>query len=774
MGIQSVRGGLPTGAASECLIADLIGEPPGGPPEKERAAPAGTGNGSEKHLHPSITTGDLFEQEKQHASDGFAPVRLDELAMRRRWVAWREEPGAEGKRPRKVPYASAGRRASATDPATWSARADAQAVAAKIGGGVGLILGDHGGLALGGVDLDSCYDPLTGELEAWASEVLARFDSYVEVSPGGRGVKVFFAYDPATLDARAFKASIGDHKGVELYFAGRYFAVTGRGLDSARDCIRLASAAAVDWLRDDFGPRLKGVSAAPAADDAFAGVDLLDHERARELLDRIPAPARDDRDLWLKAGMALHHESGGSEAARLLWQQWSAASAKFDQRDQDRTWKGFGRTHGAPVTLASLVDLARQYGEREPVKADAAPAARLAFLSPEECERAPARGYTIKGLAAPGDVGCIFGPPGAGKSLLAPHLGFALARGRDAFGMRTRGGPVFYVAAEDPHGMRARIAALRGEHGDAPGFALVEGVSNLLEPKSADLAALLDAARARRPALIVIDTLALAFPGLEENSAEGMGRVVAVSRKLAETGATVILVHHGTKADGGTPRGHSVLNGALDFALQVNRDEEGVVRAKLTKNRNGPCERDIAFRIATRTLGKDQDGDAITAALVKELAGSARRSKLSPSQEAAFSILCDIEREKAADDPDFGASVRVHESEWRMACIQSRALSGSESEENRKRVYRRAVQELAGQGRIVFDGDYVCSATPRTYEVFDDLPPVAGQPGQGADKGRTTPLTHPGKRGGQPDNTPLGVSGCPASGASGLQREERR
>lgn len=150
-------------------------------------------------------------------------------------------------------------------------------------------------------------------------------------------------------------------------------------------------------------------------------------------------------------------------------------------------------------------------------------------------------------------MACIFGAPGAGKSLLAPFLGYKVAQGVEAFGMRTKQGGVFYVAAEDPHGMRGRVKALKTAHGDAPTFHLVEGVSDLLASESPDLAALRAAAKERRPALIFIDTLAMAFPGLEENSSEAMGRVVAAARGLTEWGAAVVLIHHGTKAEGSTP-----------------------------------------------------------------------------------------------------------------------------------------------------------------------------------------------------------------------------
>ena len=102
--------------------------------------------------------------------------------------------------------------------------------------------------------------------------------------------------------------------------------------------------------------------------------------------------------------------------------------------------------------------------------------------------------------------------------------------------MRTKAGGVFYVAAEDSHGMRGRVTALKLAHGDAPGFKLVDGVSRLLpaagEKRAPDLQALLDAVQAQRPALIFIDTLAIAFGSFEENSAEAMNQIVRIARAL--------------------------------------------------------------------------------------------------------------------------------------------------------------------------------------------------------------------------------------------------
>ncbi|WP_354089857.1 AAA family ATPase [Brevundimonas faecalis] len=444
-------------------------------------------------------------------------------------------------------------------------------------------------------------------------------------------------------------------------------------------------------------------------------------DRINAALAFVPA---DDRDEWLRIGMAINAASSGSERGFEVWEAWSQGSDKYDAKDQRKKWDSFGHRSGKTLGIGSLFDLAKAYGWNATLAEAPKPAtpSRLTFLSPAQCESTPSRGYVLKGILAPGDVGCIFGAPGAGKSLISPHIGYAVAQGREAFGMRSKPGRVFYIAAEDPHGMRGRVTALKMKHGDAADFTLVEGVSDLLAEDSPDLAAMLEAIQTQRPALVFLDTLAMAFPGLEENSAEAMGRVVAVARGLAQWGAAVVLIHHDTKAEGKTPRGHSLLNGALDMAMHVSRDDVGVVRGNLTKNRNGSCDRDMAFIIETRTLGVDEDGDPITAALVGELAaGTAPRAdKLSPSARAALDILTVLEADNARVSGDCPPLSGVSEQEWREACIAGRAVSGSEKEDTRRRMFTRACRDLAGQGRTIMLGDRVMVNKVNQINGFDD------------------------------------------------------
>jgi hypothetical protein len=588
------------------------------------------------------------------------------------------------------------------DPQTWGTRAEAEARARATNGAVGIMLGEHEGIALGGLDLDSCFDPETGNLEAWAQEAIDHFGSYAEVSPSGEGVKVFFAYEPGAerevMDKARRAFTKGDHRELAIDLAKRYYAVTGDRLDTVPCELALASVDQMRWVIEDAGPRYVGKTESASKT-----------ERPRD-------ESRSGRAYQL--AMELQKRGEPFEAFEaVLEAEPNLADWAQDERQVLRTWR-----NTAQYRPLSADNLASEFEDLPPLKAKAA-RSKLSFLSPTDCENAPARGYLVKGLIAPGDVSCIFGAPGAGKSVIAPHIAYAVAQGRQAFGMRTKQGGVLYVAAEDPTGMRGRVKALCRQHGDAPEFALVEGLSNLGDLNSGDFSALMDAVKQREPKLIFIDTLAMAFPGLDENSAEAMSLVVKVATKLASSGAAVILIHHDTKSEGGTPRGHSILNGALFAAVHVKKDEVGVVRGRLTKNRNGPCDRDLAFKIEAVELGVDEDGDPITAPIAEECQPGpqpveARLSK--PSRivlETLRGLLADADfcPDNARTGED-GATLLIPDGTLRDACIQNRALSGSEKVESRKRVFRRAIQELAGQDLIVFEGDNVRLATP-----FDDI-----------------------------------------------------
>ncbi|APG48467.1 AAA family ATPase [Phaeobacter porticola] len=447
----------------------------------------------------------------------------------------------------------------------------------------------------------------------------------------------------------------------------------------------------------------------------------LPFETIRDALMALPNDGDEfsQRDDWLRIGMALHAETGGGDEGRDAWHDWSGQWPGYDDTATDAAWDSFkseGGVTGFTIMaeaeqrgwhdLSAFDNLAAEdklaeldailLGEPQP---KAKGKSKLTFLSPSDCERLPARRYVVKGLLAEGDVAAIVGAPGAGKSLLAPYLGYAVARGADAFGRRTRQGGVLYVAAEDSHGMRARLKALKDQYGDADNFTLVEGASDLLNVTSGQLKALGTAVKERRPALIVVDTIAAGFSGLEENDAKSMGVVVGAARSLTRWGAAVVLVHHDTKAGDGLPRGHSILNGALDMSLHLKRDGT-VVRGKPTKNRNGSTDQELAFSVGVVRQGVDEDGDPISAAIcdeedVSELPASSKR--LPASAKAALDILGDL----------LVGRESIIKSDWRAACLDSDAVSAAEKPDDRGKAFRRALEELARRNLYLSNGDEI-------------------------------------------------------------------
>jgi len=411
-----------------------------------------------------------------------------------------------------------------------------------------------------------------------------------------------------------------------------------------------------------------------------------DVERIRKALGVIPSEAMERYQDWLEIGQALHHEFGGDPDGMELWDAASQCSDSYDRDELEAKWDSFGSYSGKPVTIGTLYRLAKEY----------APKARVhgtgpRFLSTEECAHAPAREYVVKGLLTRGDVACIFGEPGAGKSLIAPYLGYQVAHGESAFGMRTKQGTVFYVAAEDAYGMQGRVQALAQRQGHKSDFRLIEGISNLSED-SDHLEWLAEHVAEQRPSLIVIDTLAMAFPGLEENDAQAMNRVIAVGKTLAIHGSAVVFIHHGTKADGSTPRGHSVFNGALDISMHLAKGDDGIIRGTLKKNKRGTTDRDIAFRIRVEDFGLDDDGDPITAAVAEELTAreAARMPKLSASQRAALDLLEGLEKDEGT----------VSNERWAEVASEGFHVSPSENLKSRQTAFRRARADLVKRGLI--------------------------------------------------------------------------
>ena len=133
---------------------------------------------------------------KADARPDHLPKALAPLITLPHWVIWRWEATKGGKRT-KVPYQAAqpDRKATSTDPRTWSDFATA-AGAAKNADGIGFCLlnSDYGAF-----DIDHCRDAASGAIDPWAKALVARAGSYAEVTVSGTGLRI----SAAPLGARS-------------------------------------------------------------------------------------------------------------------------------------------------------------------------------------------------------------------------------------------------------------------------------------------------------------------------------------------------------------------------------------------------------------------------------------------------------------------------------------------------------------------------------------------------------------------------------------------
>ena len=139
------------------------------------------------------------------------------------WVDW--ELKLEDGKEKKVPLnAKTGRFASSTNPSTWSTFDQALNRYEKFKShgvdGLGFMFSEDDQIA--GIDLDDCRNPETGELNAFARDILKRMNSYTEISPSGEGVHI---YVEGKLPGKGI--NLGN---IEMYDAKRYFTVTGQAL----------------------------------------------------------------------------------------------------------------------------------------------------------------------------------------------------------------------------------------------------------------------------------------------------------------------------------------------------------------------------------------------------------------------------------------------------------------------------------------------------------------------------------------------------------------
>jgi putative DNA primase/helicase len=194
----------------------------------------------------------------------------EELTSKVQFVLWRQE-RRDGDWT-KVPYdPKTHRRASSTDRATWGTYEQACGAIRQRRGynGLGFVFSDDGEYT--GIDLDHCLN--NGSPEPWAQAIVAKMNSYTELSPSGNGLHI--------IVKGKLPKGLGNRTGqIEIYSRSRYFTMTGKHFPGTPRTIEHRQSELVGLHTEIFG-KPEEHTPQPTSDVGFCGSDTELLEAAR-------------------------------------------------------------------------------------------------------------------------------------------------------------------------------------------------------------------------------------------------------------------------------------------------------------------------------------------------------------------------------------------------------------------------------------------------------------------------------------------------------------
>lgn len=403
-------------------------------------------------------------------------------------------------------------------------------------------------------------------------------------------------------------------------------------------------------------------------------------DKAYDLLSHIDPDCGYDE--WIAVGMGIHAEGLGFD----VWDNWSRSGTKYNQHGMASHWKSFKQ--GAGISFGTVVKKAQDGGWKPQTKKDFIPDYNFTQSKAEETfdpetgeihidepeqpkeenkEKAKPEGlYYVKakdikrnlvasdfvqGLLGDKQLSVIYGRSNTGKTFFATDLAFHVALGSKWRDRRVEQGGVLYAALEGTSGINNRIVAFRDSlmimNKDMPFVVMpcqvdflrpdgnIEEFIKLIEEAKKDIGSI---------RLVVIDTLARALMGGDENSGQDMGMLVYHADKIrAVTGAHVCFVHHSGKDEAKGARGHSSLRAAVDTEIEVSRnDGDEFSTVKIVKQRDMEMGDDLYFGLKSVNLGQNQYEEDVFSCVVEILDEPIKKERtimLNPIQTFIYEAL---------------------------------------------------------------------------------------------------------------------------------------
>ncbi|TIL34296.1 AAA family ATPase [Mesorhizobium sp.] len=365
--------------------------------------------------------------------------------------------------------------------------------------------------------------------------------------------------------------------------------------------------------------------------------------------------------------------------------------------------------------------------------------------------------YLIEDILTRHEVAVIYGESGSGKSFEAIDMAMAVDRGVPFNGKEVRKGGVIYQAGEGGIGVKLRLRAYRQtymEPGERVDFVLLPSRVDLFaKPGEQDIEtsrgtdALIAEIKAWAETftvpleLVVIDTLATATPGANENASTDMSVVLTnLERIRDECRCTVLMVHHKPR-NGNNPRGHSSLFANVDNAIELEITQRldvayradgtqlvrQIHRATIQKNKDGERGHGWDFILKQVVLGTRPNGKPLTSVVCAPPGGQGPEvtddKRLSDQQAIAMQALINALERHGEATPDMLKLPRsiktvVRMGHWRL---EYAALSMMDDEDPKKK-QERIKKALQRAGERFFGAKWIGRAEPYVWLTGRPVP----------------------------------------------------
>lgn len=325
--------------------------------------------------------------------------------------------------------------------------------------------------------------------------------------------------------------------------------------------------------------------------------------------------------------------------------------------------------------------------------------------------------WRVHGLLTTSANAVLYGPYASLKSFAALDLSLCLAYGQPWHGRDVQQCAVLYIAGEGVGGLSKRIKAWLHFHGledQRAAFRLISASIDLRNPEvtAAIVRTALHVAEqdGMKVGLVVIDTLARAMVGADENSSQDMGLAVKGTDEIREgIDAATLTVHHTGKDTDRGPRGSSALGGAVDCQIRVERSDMAVT---LTIEKQKDDEEGEPIILTAKKVGLDGgepvEGEPTSLVLVADEPGQNRTSsrlsgRLSADQQQAIRVLHDALAEHGEPNfPGVPAGCNSIPEQWWRDRFYQRCKPGADQQAKQK-AFRRAADGLVLQRLVAMN-----------------------------------------------------------------------